>query len=530
MWAGSAVSGPTSRVGSLACLVMCLAVGACQELDPVYTIDLCKGDGVISANCKQCLRPPFAQQCPQCQPPSFDPQCPPLQSLMGVDAGATGGAAGTATARGGTGGRSAQAGVGTAGNMTQPISGSSAQPIAGAAASLDACGGTCRSPNAACWAKEATCVECTLPTDCYHATCDADTHRCVECTSNTDCIKACDIAMQKCVDCTSDDQCTSNPIDDVCNSQHKCVDCDSSHGCKDPAKPACVGQVCVACDNDDQCRDQRSKKCLRSANTCVECLASVDCAAPTPACDTATHACVACLADGDCPSRHCVEQTRRCVECEADADCASSAKAHCGSDNTCGKCTSNTQCQHLAETPACDTASGSCVACVDDSTCGDNACIRAEHVCSTVERGSVLACGECEADTQCGTDMKCAAVPFGSAASTKRYCLYNRAAVVACALMTTSAVRPFSRTVQETSVDGAAGPYCAPKATCEAMLAATNPVGGLNCGVTDDCGIAGLEDGICNNAKRCTYTCSADVDCPKEGLRVCSAGLCAQAM
>jgi hypothetical protein len=53
-------------------------------------------------------------------------------------------------------------------------------------------------------------------------------------------------------------------------------------------------------------------------------------------------------------------------------------------------------------------------------------------------------------------------------------------------------------------------------------MAASNPVGGQTCDVSDACGIAGADDGVCNSANRCTYVCTADVDCPVEGLRTCS--------
>jgi hypothetical protein len=503
-------------------LMLCMVLGACEELDPVYTVDLCGGDRVISKNCRQCAQPPYAERCPQCQGPDADPNCSP-QAVTGSNAGTSAGD--PAPNSGGT------SSVG--GAMSLPKGGNAAPTggTAGSAVALDACNNTCQLPTRACWAKEATCVECVLPSDCSGSTCDSNSHRCVECTSASDCSSgACDATLQKCVDCMSDDQCQRNPVDNVCNILHKCVDCDASHGCTDAAKPACVNEACVACDNDTHCRDQRNKKCFRQTYTCVECLTNANCAAPTPACDTQAHRCVACLGDADCASKHCLEQSALCVECEADADCGDAAKAHCGSNNSCGKCTTNAQCQHLTDTPACDAASGSCVACVDDSTCGDNACIRAQHICSTVKRGSVTACGACEADTECATTLKCAALTFGAAALPKKYCLYNRAAVVSCATTATSAIRPYSRTLQVTSVDGATGPYCAPQTTCEATLAATNPVGGSNCQASTDCGVPDVEDGICNDAKRCTYTCTTDVDCPKEGLRACnSARLCSQA-
>jgi hypothetical protein len=53
-------------------------------------------------------------------------------------------------------------------------------------------------------------------------------------------------------------------------------------------------------------------------------------------------------------------------------------------------------------------------------------------------------------------------------------------------------------------------------------MATSNPVGGQVCDASDACGIVGADDGVCNSANRCTYVCAADVDCPMEGLHLCS--------
>jgi hypothetical protein len=508
------------RLRGIGALALCALLGACEQVDLVYSIDLCRGEGegVISANCRQCLKPPFARQCPQCQEPEADPSCSVGLAVTQSDAG-------TAADGGSAGGKGGMGSAGSSGQPGQAVSGTggSAAPVSAGAQAPDPCNGPCRSPDAVCWAKEGTCVECLVASDCANATCDSR-HRCVECTSHADCGgRACDLDNQKCVDCVSDGECTQNPVLNVCNAAHKCVDCDATHGCSDPANPACVGQACVACDVDSHCSDPQNKKCLTMNHTCVECLARADCDAPKPACDTSAHACVECLADTDCATQHCLEPMTKCVECEADGDCKTAASGHCGSNNSCVRCTSQDQCNHLVDTLACDTASGTCVECVDDSTCGDSSCIRAQHVCSTVKRGSLGVCAECQADTQCGTNLKCVALTFASLPWTKTYCLYSRAAAGGCGAIPAATIRPYTRTVQGVaSVDGSQGPYCAPQTTCEALMAASNPVGGQYCDPAETCGIIGADDGVCNGANRCTYVCTTDADCPVEGLRICS--------
>jgi hypothetical protein len=120
------------------------------------------------------------------------------------------------------------------------------------------------------------------------------------------------------------------------------------------------------------------------------------------------------------------------------------------------------------------------------------------------------------------------ALPGATSISGKNYCLYSRAAVGACAATPSSSVRPYSRSISATSVDGVAGPFCAPHLTCEALTDATTPIGGANCGSGSNgkiCGI-GMNDGVCNNTGRCTYGCATDADCPTSGFTACLNNIC----
>jgi hypothetical protein len=511
------VSGRSS--GLFGCCVSALLLLGCDVFDPVYTHHLCQRPGIISANCDGCRKPPFLPNCSQCQGDSPADGCG--QGETAIDSGAAGeeqpgGAAGTsAPGTGGVsappaGGVGASGRAGSAGNVAPPGGGTGGakppEPFR-CAGDMDCSGST-----PACLIVQQRCVECVENKHCKLGACDPNAHRCVECVASTDCKapQVCDTTLQRCVECRKNPDCT-DPVLDVCSSALKCVDCDGDNsGCaSDPAHPACVAQQCVECDADADCgRKPNLHKCLRSSHTCVECLTqNTDCQTQErPVCKMETQSCVGCLAGSDCASHHCVGE--KCVQCEADSDCPSSTAAHCAG-NACVPCTASSQCAHLGATPACDTSKGVCVPCVDDSTCGATSCIRSMHKCGTTTRGSVKRCGTCAADTECGSNMKCVALPG------ETVCLYNGAA--GCATASAPALRPFTRSVSGSSIDAARGPFCAPPTTCAAFTSATTPAGGADCpnGATD-CGL-GRDDGICNRFTRCTYACSAPIDCPSDG-------------
>ena len=518
----------TSWCATLAVAMLGLVAG-CSQLDPVKRIDLCDGDGVISANCPRCAAPPYPRQCSQCQGTDADPGCESPQAVTSSGSGAAGmtPAAGNSASTAGVGRDSGGAGAGgsRAGSGAPAIGGNTAvggasMPAAGGG-EPSACNPGCENPYPACWVKEERCVECVSDSDCMNKTCDIGRHVCVECVTDGQCPgRTCDTTTNTCVDCTSSTQCTTDPVLNSCNSAHKCVDCVGTEGCSDADNPVCVNETCVACDDDIHCRDPDQHKCLRQNHTCVECLTRADCPAERPACDEKTHVCVECFADTDCASgKHCLVPENRCVDCVDGWDCDDFNLGYCGPDYTCIPCVSGDNCAHFGAAKACDVETGACVQCLDDSTCGENACIRTKHVCSTVKQGSLPACSLCDADSQCGANLKCVNLSFGGQAS-DTYCLYTRS-LLSCAASVTSATRPYTRNLPATSVDGEVGSYCAPQTTCEALRDASTPVGGKTCSGPAACGL-GVDDAVCNSASRCTYVCTADVDCPREGLRVCS--------
>jgi hypothetical protein len=229
--------------------------------------------------------------------------------------------------------------------------------------------------------------------------------------------------------------------------------------------------------------------------------------------------CVECIDGGDCASGHCVGH--ECVECEEDKNCPDADASHCDlNSHSCVGCTSNTHCGHLSATRACNTTARECVECNDDTTCAGKACIRSQHECSDVNVGALGVCGMCQADSMCGTNMKCVPMTFGST-SYGTYCAFTRSSRSGgnC-----SGARPYSQSVSVRSVDGSSQTYCAPptSTTCEGVLDLTSVFGGTNCSGDSQCG-RGIDDGNCNGNGRCTYGCVADTDCPSN--TTCLTGL-----
>jgi hypothetical protein len=118
----------------------------------------------------------------------------------------------------------------------------------------------------------------------------------------------------------------------------------------------------------------------------------------------------------------------------------------------------------------------------------------------------------------CGTNMKCIPMSFDGK-SYGTFCAFTQSSRGRC-----SNARPYSQASSVRSVDGSSQSYCVPPAstTCQGVLDLTTPFGGKNCAGTNECGL-GMGDGICNAARRCTYGCADDVDCPA-GL-TCLTGL-----
>jgi len=94
------------------------------------------------------------------------------------------------------------------------------------------------------------------------------------------------------------------------------------------------------------------------------------------------------------------------------------------------------------------------------------------------------------------------------------YCLYPSSSC--------QSPRPYSQALAATSIDGSGGTYCAPPAltTCRGLLDATAVQGsvGKRCEGDEDCGVPGVSDGNCNEARNCTYGCSKAGDCASPAM------------
>jgi hypothetical protein len=236
------------------------------------------------------------------------------------------------------------------------------------------------------------------------------------------------------------------------------------------------------------------------------------CGDDAPLC-TADGGCAACT-DNDvasCPEgKPLCDGAGSCVECLVGAHCNKPGKGHCDAGE-CVACTDSAQC---GERGVCDKNSGSCVECTLDTEaerCVDAnpsdgiaapACDVSTLTCTGKPRGSVSVCHPCASDSECKSGARCVLTSFGN---TERggYCLEVEP-VGGCG-------NGASLSVDVTSVSGAPGRYCAPRATCEALLDF-----GTQCSVDADCGAAGVDDGLCvpnGNIRSCTYACSGRSDC-----------------
>lgn len=269
-------------------------------------------------------------------------------------------------------------------------------------------------------------------------------------------------AVEPGAECRDDLQC---PRERAYCARGACVECVVDTDCREPRKPACVGNTCVecrsasdcamnegcndvlsacapACDSPSGCAGQRASRCSNELDVCVECLSDADCTEPRrPACDRGG-VCVECLGDTHCtpdrPScrlstRSCVECTdssqcgdgrvcdardARCVECSSDADCENGTcdterrrcEAPCAGPLDCG-----------GRRPLCNPA-GLCVECSPEVACPDPRrpactaeqqcveCLSDEH-CTDAAKPACLAvtqrCGECTSDAHCGPERRC---------------------------------------------------------------------------------------------------------------------------
>jgi hypothetical protein len=425
---------PSGQAGLWLCLAALSAAG-CRDLkaDPGFCAD-CPADSVNTRDAQAASAVPAADGGRDAGS-STSPSMPVVAGHDSQPTAAVGGALGSAGNLSSAGGspatRPSMAGAGggsagAAGTRSAPA-GAQAPPLAGAGGHAGAaalpCGG-----------------------------------RCVICEEST----------QSCLQCSDTNTTQCGPELRACKPDHTCVQCSATdHSACTGKTPVCdvAAYKCVACTAQDHGACSGDKPlCDVSHNSCVQCSAAshAACSGDKPICDPVSQSCVPCLGNGrdsSCPNGMPVCSAQKCVECAQSADCPLVQRARCDvANHSCAACSDDGDCQHLANTPVCDLASGICEACTQQSEatrCPGEVCMLATHTCAPKPTGTLPACSSCSSDSQCGPGLACVA-----------------------------------QTVEGRNV----GNFC------------LNDQGG--------CGGAASNAGVCTASGKCSYSCTADSDCP----------------
>lgn len=205
-----------------------------------------------------------------------------------------------------------------------------------------------------------------------------------------------------------------------------CVECRTGGKYEDCSEGTCIDGTCQTCNPNDHAGCGREQPFCRldtaldggaDVPSCVECLANGDCAANAAGAFCIDGSCSACdpsdasSCSGDldvcaniAPSgqqalyecRQCTPEVDHCtdglvcvgfdcVECRTSTDCPDPAMSQCNASNKCVPCTSDAACEHLPDSPLCDSNAGSCIQCREDTDCantdGTPACYTYLHKC-----------------------------------------------------------------------------------------------------------------------------------------------------
>jgi hypothetical protein len=375
----------------------------------------------------------------------------------------------------------------------------------------------------------------------------------------------------RCVECTNDDSCRAG-IEAARGVARLCIDYQCVAGCQPQTQRGCdgdawcleteTGRRCIECQTDGHCAtagtgntclDERCQPCSPITHT--------GCEIDSPYCVDLNHPrrrpisvgddagvsptdggadievalrCVECLSESDCGASlpACADGT--CVECDRDEQCEDKSASQCDvRTHTCAPCNSLGQCQHLPDTPACDTEHGECVECTrhEDTRCIDNELYGTSRTCVTLpEHPDYLTCswnekgaysyGECVSDSQCVETRRCVAETFKSSGAAEAematglyYCMPLEGMLPDGE--TCADHRPFHGFYEATSEGGVRGVYCRPRYTTWSGFEAFED---HECTSDDDCGVPGFDDGYCvertASTRACTYACGGNSDCP----------------
>lgn len=190
-----------------------------------------------------------------------------------------------------------------------------------------------------------------------------------------------------------------------------------------------------------------------------------------------------------------------------------------------GGCSDDDQCTADGAT-VCDEPSGRCVECTPDTevtVCGDSATCDPELLtCTGATPRSVMQCERCVASSECeprGFDgdspRSCVETRYGPTGGSLGFFCLDMADDRGPARCPAGFVAQMG-----TAREGMEGEFCLPGAsvlTCQAYRDSVDP---QVCVMNSDCGVPGLEDGVCvtfePGLSGCTTSCTADIDCPSE--------------
>lgn len=164
-------------------------------------------------------------------------------------------------------------------------------------------------------------------------------------------------------------------------------------------------------------------------------------------------------------------------------------------------------------TPHCN-EDDECVACLDASHCGGDAC-KPDGTCSDFGT-DLTACEGCDTDANCAAGHVCVEMVFPPSGGASNGWFCQPSSSGACG----EATRPYSLLVAGmTTADGASTDVCTlATTTCQGLADHAEP---KICTLNDECGVPGQTDGLCKlfgtlgvDPFLCTYPCTANEQCP----------------
>ena len=242
-------------------------------------------------------------------------------------------------------------------------------------------------------------------------------------------------------------------------------------------------------------------------------------------CEPSSESCVACLVDGDCEGGVCLVDeadpaNNACVGCRDDSECTDPDAARCDA-GTCAPCDDSAQC---TEAGAGVCSAGSCVECDadDESACGSDVCDVAAQTCTDTPAGTTGLCQPCVSDRQCSPGRVCAPMTF-EGTDLGHFCLWRQDATEGPAGSCLN-TPPYAQIRADiTTMSGDTATICSlGLTTCDALedfrsVDCTEPGTAVDPDPLDECGVPGLDDGLCRTldavTNRCTIPCLSNEDC-----------------